>query len=251
MTASPPRRISTWPAVLRAGIPPSVQRWWSGKPRLMAEDTAAFLLPSLLPLRPNDRLLALGPNAAALAATLEERTGFESPSVVLGTSPAGTHAAVSAPVDVGIGVAIVQGSTDALPFPPSLFTVILAGHQLRVWDDAETLRFLREAWRVLTHNGVVVLWEVAASRSARVNTIWRSLLASPPGDPVRLRTFAEIGRMGREAEFAWIQTLRLRPFLWPPGPRVAVLLRKEHYDSKTVNLRPGETLPYRPLSSDA
>ena len=249
MTASSSSRTSTWPAMLRAGIPPTVQRWWSGKPRLMAEDTAAFLLPSLLPLRPNDRLLALGPNAAALAAILEERTGFESPSFVLGTSPAETHTAVDASVDAG--VAVVHGSADALPFPPSLFTVVIAGHQLRAWDDAKTLRFLREAWRVLTHNGVVVLWEVAASGSARVNTIWRSLLSSPSDDPVRLRTFAEIGRMGYEAEFAWIQTLRLRPFLWPPGPRVAVLLRKEHYDSETVNLRPGETLPYRPPSADA
>ena len=206
----------------------------------MAEDTAAFLLPSLLPLRPDDRVLILGPNAVAMAAILEARAEFETPPVVLGGSSDGT------PTDADAGVDVVRGSPVALPFPPSQFTVIIVGHQLRAWDDAAVLRFLRESWRVLTHNGVVVLWEVAASRSARVDTIWRWLLVSPTHGPVQLRTFATIGRMGREAGFAWIQTLRLRPFLWPPGPRVAVLLRKEHYDSETVHLRPGETPPYRP-----
>lgn len=89
-----------------------------------------------------------------------------------------------------------------------------------------------------------MLWEVAPSRSAAVNRVWRALL-SEPGSEVRLRRFAELGRMGREARFAWVQTLRMQPILWPPGPRVAVLMRKEYYDRETVELASGETPAYR------
>ena len=128
----------------------------------------------------------------------------------------------------------------ALPFPAEAFTVVVVPHGIRAWDDARLLAFLREAWRVLTHNGIVVLWEVAPSRSSRVNAVWQWLLGDGE-PPVQLRNFAAVGELGREAGFAWVQTLRLRPFLVPPGPRLAMLLRKEHYTPETIHLGRGET----------
>lgn len=215
------------PSQLRDGLPLALRRWWSGYPRLLLEDTGAFLLPNLLALRPDDRVLVL--DDAALAATLASRAHLGSPPLVLGTRarPIADRGADAALADV-----------TALPVSDGAFTVIVAGHHLRGWDDATVQAFLEECWRALTHNGIVVLWEVAPSRSERVNAIWRRLLAerSP-----RLRRFGEIGELAREAGFAWIQTLALRPFLWPPGPRLAVLLRKEQYTPETVHLAPGET----------
>ena len=221
--ASPPRRPAT-PARLGDGVPAALRRWWSGQPRLLLQDTAAYLLPALLPLRPEDRVLVL--DDAALADTLAERAGLSARPLVLDTRP-------------GAGRGPLVGPA-ALPVADGAFTVIVVGHRLRAWDDDTLLAFLRECWRALTHNGIVVLWEVAPSRSARVNAIWRWLL--PERSP-RLRRFGEVGACGREAGFAWIQTLALRPFLWPPGPRLAVLMRKEHYTPETVHLAPGQTPP--------
>lgn len=228
----PPRR--TW----RDAFPPALRRWWSGVPHLALENTAAFLLPSLLPLRPQDRVLEIGCGTGAQARYLAERVPFQMPVVGVDTRAAllhrGAHIA---------DIRLIQAAPTALPFPERHFTVLVVGHQIRDWEDEPLARFLREAWRVLTHNGVVVLWEVAPSRSPTVNAIWARLLAAP-GRPLRLRSFAEIGQQAREAGFAWIQTLRLQPMLWPPGPRVAVLLLKEYYDAETVTLRPGETPDY-------
>jgi len=178
----------------------------------------------LLPLRAEDRALVL--DDVALADTLDARGGLTTAPIVLRTRPSEDD--FSGP----------SGDPRALPFANDHFTVVVLGHRLRGWDDETTLAVLEECWRVLTHNGIVVLWEVAPSQSARVNAIWRRVL--PEAAP-RLRRFSEVGKLGREAGFAWIQTLALRPFLWPPGPRLAVLLRKEHYTPETVHMAPGET----------
>ena len=212
---------------LRDGLPLPLRRWWNGYPRLLLEDTGAFLLPSLLPVRPDDRVLVL--DDVALAETLRTRGRLSTPPMVLLTRSFPTAVPTT---DIALA------EVTALPVADAAFTIIVAGHRLRGWDDATTRAFLEECWRALTHNGIVVLWEVAPSRSARVNAIWRRLL---PERPPRLRRFGEIGSLAHEAGFAWIQTLALRPFLWPPGPRLAVLLRKEHYTPETVHLAPGET----------
>ena len=209
-------------------LPACLRRWWSGRwsgsLRVMLEETGVFLLSDLLPLRATDRVLILGDTAQSIADLLDSRVALEQPPITLG--PPGDELA-----------GLPSGS---LPFEDDVFTIIISGHQQHTWDDDELLAFLQESWRVLTHNGIIVCWDVAPSRSKRVNAIWRRLLAKR-GQPFRLRTFAEFGRLGREAGFAWIQTLTLRPFLWPPGPRLTVLMRKEHYDERTIGLAEGET----------
>ena len=157
--SSPPRQPAT-PPRLRDGVPAALRRWWSGQPRLLLQDTAAYLLPALLPLRPEDRVLVL--DDAALADALAERGHLSARPLVLARARAFRAGAAVSPA--------------ALPVADEAFTVIVAGHRLRAWDDDTLLAFLRECWRALTHNGIVVLWEVAPSRSARVNAIWRRLL---------------------------------------------------------------------------
>ena len=206
-------------------LPASLRRWWSarwtGSLRVLLEETGVFLLPDLLPLRATDRVLVLGDAAQSIADLLDSRIALDQPPVVL--KPSGEE-------------------RGALPFDDASFTIIISGHQQHAWDDGDLLAFLNESWRVLTHNGIIVSWDVAPSRSKQVNAIWRWLLAKKD-ESFRLRTFAEFGRIGREAGFAWIQTLTLRPFLWPPGPRLTVLMRKEHYDERTIKLADGETPP--------
>ena len=201
--------------------PPQLRRRWRGRPRLLLEDGPALQLPLLLPLQPADRLLALGRDAPLLAAELADATGLNHrPLAALGRRPDVTPADAA-----GLGVDILRGRADRLPLPDGSVNVIVAPHLLRRWSDARLERALAEAWRVLAHNGLCILWEVAPSRSRQVNAAWRAWLG---GDP-QLRSFGQIGRAAYDAGFAWVQTLPLRPFLWPPGPRVSVLMRKEHH----------------------
>ena len=220
------------PPSLSAGraLPAGLRRWWSGhwsgSLRVLLEETGAFLLPNLLPLRSTDRVLILGHAAQAIADLLDSDVDLEHPPVAIPTSS-------RAPAEQPLG---------SLPFEENRFTIIISAHQQHAWDDDVLLAFLQESWRVLTHNGIIVCWDVAPSRSKRVNAIWRQVLTTGK-QSFRLRTFAEFGRLGHEAGFAWIQTLTLRPFLWPPGPRLTVLMRKEHYDKHTIELAEGETPP--------
>ena len=201
--------------------PPQLRRRWRGRPRLLLEDGPALQLPHLLPLQPTDHLLTLGRDAPLLAAELADAAGLNHrPLAALGRRPAVTPADAA-----GLGVDILRARADRLPLPDGSVTVIVAPHLLHRWSDARLERILAEAWRVLAHNGLCVLWEVAPSRSRQVDAIWRAWLG---GDP-QLRSFGQIGRAAYDAGFAWVQTLPLRPFLWPPGPRVSVLMRKEHH----------------------
>lgn len=206
-------------------LPPELRRRWRGRARLLLEDGPALQLPRLLPLQPDDRLLALGRDAPLLAAELADAAGLEQrPLAALGRRPAVRTADAA-----GLDVEILRARADRLPLPDGSVSVTVAPHLLRRWSDARLERILAEAWRVLAHNGLCVLWEVAPSRSRRVDAVWRAWLG---GDP-QLRSFGRIGRAAYDAGFAWVQTLPLRPFLWPPGPRVSVLLRKEQHTADT------------------
>lgn len=206
-------------------LPPELRRRWLGRPRLLLEDGPALQLPRLLPLQPEDRLLTLGRDAPLLAAELADAAGLEQqPLAVLGRRPAVRTADAA-----DLGVDILRARADRLPLPDGSVSVIVAPHLLRRWSDARLERILAEAWRVLAHNGLCVLWEVAPSRSRQVNALWRAWLG---GDP-QLRSFGRVGRATYDAGFAWVQSLPLRPFLWPPGPRVSVLMRKEHHTADT------------------
>ena len=214
-------------ADIARAFPPALRRRWRGRPRLLLEDGPALQLAQLLPLQPDDRLLALGRDAPLLAAELADAAGLlQPPLAALNRRPPDPAAARS------LDIATLRSRADRLPLADESISVIIAPHLLRDWSDARLLRILEEAWRVLAHNGVFVLWEIAPSRSPLVNAVWRAWLEATPVAEPQLRSFAQLGRAAYDAGFAWVQTLPLRPFLWPPGPRVSVLMRKERYTAE-------------------
>lgn len=209
-------------------LPPALRRHWRGRPRLLLEDGPALQLARLLPLQPDDRLLALGRDAPLLAAEIADAADLRQPPLAV----LGRHPLAAAAVRAQLYVNTLRGRADRLPLADESISVIIAPHLLRAWTDVRLQRILGEAWRVLAHNGVFILWEIAPSRSPRANAVWRAWLSPVPDAEPQLRSFAEIGRAAYDAGFAWVQTLPLRPFLWPPGPRVSVLMRKERYTAK-------------------
>lgn len=176
-------------------------------------------------MAPVERLLVLGPDSPALASLIADVAELEPTPIAVLTDdrhPGGVSA-----------VDVLRAESHRLPIEDGRVDFALVPHQLRHWDDGHALRVLEELWRVLDHNGVAVLWEMARSRSAAVNGVWSSLLGSNGTEP-HLRTFGQLGQLAYDAGFAWIQTLPLRPFFFPPGPRLTVLVRKEHYTSENV-----------------
>ena len=214
-------------ADIARALPPALRRRWRGRPRLLLEDGPALQLAQLLPLQPDDRLLALGRDAPLLATELADAAGLLQPPLA-----ALSHRPPDLIADRSLDIAILRSRADRLPLADESISVILAPHLLRHWSNARLRRALEEAWRVLAHNGVFVLWEIAPSRSPLVNAVWRTWLGAPPATEPQLRSFAQLGRAAYDAGFAWVQTLPLRPFLWPPGPRVSVLMRKERYTAE-------------------
>ena len=217
--------MSQHSGALPLAIPPGLRRWWREDPRLALEDSPAAQLVSLTALAPNERLLVFGPDSPPLAALIGDAAALEpSPCAVLTDD--------RLPVDTE-NVQIIRAEPHRLPFGDASFDFAVVPHLLRGWDDERTLRVLEELWRVLDHNGVAVLWEVARSRSAAVNAVWSAALGRN-GSQVNLRTFGQLGQIAYDAGFAWVQTLPLRPFLFPPGPRLTILVRKEHYTSENI-----------------
>ena len=212
-------------AAVTLAIPPTLRRWWRGQPRLALEDAPAGQIVRLTAMAPLERLLVLGPDAPALAALIADLAELEPNPIAVLTDE-------QRPVG-GAGIDVLRAEAHRLPLGDGQIDFALAPHQLRSWDDRQALRVLEELWRVLAHNGVAVLWEVAPSRSGTVNAIWSAVL-SRNGQTPRLRSFAQVGQLAYDAGFAWIQTLPLRPFLFPPGPRLTVLVRKEHYTSDNI-----------------
>ena len=201
-------------------MPPALRAWWRGQPRLALEDAPAAQLVALTAMAPVERLLVLGPDSPPLAALIGDTATLEPTPICVLTDPDKPPAQPD--------VDVIYAEPHRLPLPDSCVDVALVPHLLRHWSDKRALRVMEELWRVLAHNGVAVCWEVAPSRSTRINAIWSAMLTSGGRRP-QLRTFPQIGQLAYDAGFAWVQTLPLRPFLWPPGPRVTVLVRKEHY----------------------
>ena len=198
------------------GLRGAWRRWWRAAPRLALEDTAAPQLGRLLPIREDERVLVVGPDAEAMAAVIAPERG----AALVPEADAEEFGGGS------WGVDLLVGEVERIPVADGAFSVIVVPHRARHWSDRGLERAMGEFWRVLGHDGVVVLWEIAPSRARWVNRGWGLLL----GRGARLRTFAELGRAAHGAGFAWIQTAPLPPFLWPPGPRAGVLARKESYE---------------------
>ena len=176
-------------------------------------------------MAPVERLLVLGPDAPLLAALIADAADLEPPPLAAVTD--------AQPPFLAPEVDVLRAQPHRLPLADASIDFGVVPHQLRRWDDERALRVLEELWRVLDHNGVIVLWEIAPSRSPRLNAVW-SILLRRNGVHPQLRTFAQLGQLAYDAGFAWIQTLPLRPFLFPPGPRVTLLARKEHYTADNI-----------------
>ena len=91
------------------------------------------------------------------------------------------------------------------------------------------MRLLVEAQRVLRPGGLLALWEYTSTESGRRNRLNVRLLNALGGSGA-LRDFQTLAHWAAEARYDVIENPVMRPFLFPPIPRVSMLARKASAD---------------------
>ena len=210
------------------GSPPSTSTIrllpWLGSVATFLTDTPVFLLPERLNLQPKHRVLELQAGSAAIIRFLVGRIAFDVPPVAIDASPAVVRQ-LRGDLDAHPSVDLVASRLGRLPFATATFDLVIAAHLFHRLDDAELSRCMAEAHRVLRPGGVFAGWDFAPTSSRTLNRLHRRLLSRAAQLP-RLRGFGPLADVASSAGFARIERPVLRPFLFPPIPRTAILAQK-------------------------
>ncbi len=201
-------------------------RFAASAPGQILVNTAAFRLPEELGMGPRTRLLDLACRRASLLRMLAVRARLERPPAGLDPSRRLLSAARrDVEMEGRPKVLLAQGAARAIPFADETFDLVLSAHAFRYLADDELRDCMREARRVLRKGGLFLAWEFAPTRSDLLNRWNRWLLGGAvPG--VRLRSYRELRAMARGCGYEWVGKARLRPFLFPPVPRVSIVMGK-------------------------
>lgn len=197
----------------------------AGLPGMVLVNTPAFKLNTELQIKPEQRVLNIGCGTGALLQTLDSRVRFQTPPVGIDISRTmiarGRRATENSPRRIDL----LRAAGTALPFADERFDLVTCAHTLKHLDDESMLALMREVRRVLQPGGIALVWEFAPTNSPRLNA-WNRFVLSPGVGECNLRDYATLSAYALEAGFEWVGNARLRPFLYPPIPRVSMLLGK-------------------------
>ena len=157
------------------------------------------------------RYLDIGCGTAAYAHLLAQRAGLDEPPVTVDLVP-------------GPGPVDLLGWPEKLPFRDSSFDSISSFYFLRRFDDDVTHAFARELRRILAPGGSALVMDFAPVKSDRLTWL-HSRLLKPGCAQVDLRGWGRLAALFTEVGFDAIDLVNAGPFVFPPIPRVAVLLR--------------------------
>ena len=190
-------------------------------PGMMLINTPVYRFDRNLGLKPEQRLLDIGCGPGSLLRILSSRVGFETPPTGLDLSQ--EMLARSGTPEPSFTV--VQGSASNLPFADASFDIAVSGYLLKHLDDAALATFFREIERLLKPGGIAVLWEFAPTRSGRLDKLNRWVVTRGVTE-AKFRSYRTLAEAANEAGFDWVENAYLRPFLFPPIPRVSIAVGK-------------------------
>jgi ubiquinone/menaquinone biosynthesis C-methylase UbiE len=193
--------------------------WLQSVPGSMVYNTPAYKLHEELQLNAANRVLDIGCGRGALLQLLESR-------VALDRAPVGVDVSRGM-LDLAAGgvAALIQASPEALPFAGESFNLVTCGYVTQRLDDDAVLGLFREVRRVLDPGGIALVWDFAPTRSPRLNALHDRVLAMA-GAGRELRNYTTLSAYALEAGFEWVSNAHLRPFLFPPIPRVSIIVGK-------------------------
>ena len=188
-------------------------------------NTAVFNLHRVLQLKPEQRLLDIGCGRGSLLQLLGSRVRFEHRPVGVDLSRSMLDGAPRG----GRSAAFMQASATNLPFADDSFEVATSAYVLKHLDDDSLLAFFRELRRVLSYGGIGVLWEFAPTASQRLDA-WHHWVLTRGVAACNLRDYTRLSAFALGAGFEWVGNAALRPFLFPPIPRVSMIVGKAPRD---------------------
>ena len=209
----------------RGGLSSSVYAYLASVQGAMLVNTPAFRLPAELQLRPEHKLLDVGCGRSSILSVLASRVTFENPPIGIDISRAMLEMGRRDIARAGVRIGLTQGSATALPLADAAFDVVTCAYVVKHMPDVGLLRLLGEIRRVLTPGGIAVLWEFAPTRSTALNR-WHEWLLTRGVRACHLRNYTQLSAFAIGAGFEWVGNANLRPFLFPPIPRVSLILGK-------------------------
>jgi ubiquinone/menaquinone biosynthesis C-methylase UbiE len=190
-------------------------------------------VPKLVDLGRQHRILDLGCGRAGLLALLSDQMEFDHRPVGVDISVsalelARTDAGAERPME------LAAASATRLPFRDGSFDLVLAAHLMKHFDDESLFRLLLEVLRVLAPGGILLAWEFAPTSSRKLNSLHLRLLEKFTATN-RLRGFGAIVPYALYAGFKHVDRVHFRmPFLFPPIPRVSVMLQKSREQDQAI-----------------
>lgn len=183
----------------------------SSAPLLAAMTPRSERIIDLLELRSARNYVDIGCGTSAYARLLAERAGREDSPLCFDIVPGQGVDAVAWPEHLPIADRSVHAMT-------SLYFI-------RRFDDDVVHGFGGEISRVLAPGGAALVLEVAPVVSERLNTLNTRAVSAGCAE-VDLRGWGRLAALFTECEFDAIDLVNVGPFLFPPIPRVGVLLRR-------------------------
>jgi cyclopropane fatty-acyl-phospholipid synthase-like methyltransferase len=223
--------------VTEARVARAYDRWLSGwsisgklysllttVPGMILVNTPAFRLDKELVLKPGQRLLDVGCGRGSMLQVLAARAHLEVTPVGVDLSRAMLRAGRRAR-GAATSPELLRAPASDLPLANESIDIGLSAHMIKHLNDYELHRFFQELWRVLKPGGYAVLWEFAPAKSSWRNRVNEWMLTQGVKD-YHLRDLEEVIHLAAAAGFEWANSADLRPFLFPPIPRVSVIVGK-------------------------
>ncbi len=183
------------------------------QPGMAALIPRAGRIVDLLELGPGKRYVDIGCGTSAFAHLLARRAGMDEPP----------HC-----IDIAVGPGPVDAIAWAehLPLRDASVDAFTSLYFLRRLDDDVAHGFAGELARILAPGGRGLILEIAPVRNERLNRLHARLVSGGCGPVVDLRGWGRTAALLTECGFDAINRVDLGPFLLPPIPRVAVLVRR-------------------------
>lgn len=217
MTVRSLRRYDRWLTSTPIG---RLQTWLTSVPGTMLYNPPAYRLHEELQVHADNRVLDIGCGRVALLQLLASHVKFEKPPVGIDVSRA-----LLERVPADATAERLQATGTSLPLADGVFDVVTCGYETFDLDEDGLLALFREIRRVLTPGGIALVWDFASTGSQSLNAFHERLLAMGRG-AANVRNYTTLSAYALEAGFEWVSNAHLRPYLFPPIPRVSIIIGK-------------------------
>ncbi|HEY8173219.1 MAG TPA: class I SAM-dependent methyltransferase [Dehalococcoidia bacterium] len=171
-----------------------------------------------IPLRADHRVLEVGCGAGSRLLLLDNNTRFSHAlSAGVEPTPSLVSRAGSTFVSRARPLSALAADPASLPFADASYDIALCGDLLRFLDVRGAQSALREIARVLRPGGLLIAWDLAPA-AGRFGWWQRFWLRRYPG---RIASANNLMSLAERSGFEYSRDAELRPYFWPPIPRVS------------------------------